>query len=388
MKFESLILNKGKEKALLRRHPWVFSGAFKELPDSIEDGAVVEVLDHRKNFQGVGFFRRGSIAVSLLSFERVDDIEQLIKQRINDAISYRKAAGILSLAGTNCCRLIFAEGDGLTGLIVDKYADTAVVQIHHPGWINHLHAVARVLMDTKIVSHVYSKPSEKILLKEELKGTLAGKSAESTVNEHGHQFIIDWQEGQKTGFFLDQRENRQKLTAFCKNRNVLNTFSYTGGFSVYALAAGATKAVSVDLSQAAVELANKNAEINGLADRHTGIAADIFEYFKSNEEGFDVIILDPPAFSKSRRTTHNAVQAYKRLNLAGIKKVNAGGFIFTFSCSQHVDFKLFEDTVRAAAIESRRGVRIVDRLGQPADHPVNIFHPEGEYLKGLILAVN
>lgn len=388
MKFESLTLNKGKEKALLRRHPWVFSGAFKELPASIEDGALVEVLDHRKNFQGMGFFRRGSIAVSLLSFEKVDDIEQLIKQRIIDAIAYRKASGILDLTDTNCCRLVFAEGDRLTGLIIDKYADTAVVQIHHPGWANHLHTVAGALMETGIVSHVYSKPSEKITVKEELRGTLSGTAGSSTVIEHGHKFIIDWEEGQKTGFFLDQRNNRQRLSEFCNNRSVLNTFSYTGGFSVYALAAGASKAVSVDLSQAAIDLANKNAEINGFAQKHIGIAADIFEFFKSDKENFEVIILDPPAFSKSRRTTHNAVQAYKRLNLAGIKKVKAGGFIFTFSCSQHVDFKLFEDTVRAAAIEAKREVRIVERLGQPADHPVNIFHPEGEYLKGLILAVN
>ncbi len=388
MKFETLQLAKGKEKAIKRKHPWVFSGAFKNIPDNIEDGAVVEVQDFRGNFLGLGLFRRGSITVSLLSFEPVESFVDLIRVKILDAIAYRKSLGILDLEHTNCCRIVFAEGDGLSGLIIDKYADTAVIQIHHPGWKKHLKLLAEILIESKQVQHVYSKPADKIEVEPKHTGTLAGKSTAEFVLENGHKFIVDWAEGQKTGFFLDQRENRRKLAHFTKGKTVLNTFSYTGGFSVYALCAGAKKAISVDSSQPAVELAHKNAEINGFAENHEGMTSDVFEYMKTSDEDFDVIILDPPAFSKNRRSTHNAVQAYKRLNLAGMKKVVSGGYIFTFSCSQHVDFKLFEDTIRAAAIESNRNVRIVERLTQPADHPVNLYHPEGEYLKGLILQIS
>ncbi len=388
MTFDTLQLAKGKEKAIKRKHPWVFSGAFKNIPDHIEDGAMVEVQDFRGTFLGLGLFRRSSITVCLLSFEPVESIEDLIRERIAEAISYRKSLSILDDKDINCCRLVFAEGDGLSGLIIDKYADTAVIQIHHPGWKNYLQLLADILIESKLVQHVYSKPADKIEISEEHTGTLAGKPTAQLVLENGHRFMVDWAEGQKTGFFLDQRENRRKLALYTKDKSVLNTFSYTGGFSIYALAAGAKKAISVDSSQSAIDLANKNAEINGLGKNHEGISSDVFEYLKTSDENFDVIILDPPAFSKNRRSIHNAVQAYKRLNLAGIKKVNNGGFIFTFSCSQHIDFKLFEDTIRAAAIESGKRVRIVERLNQPADHPVNIYHPEGEYLKGFILQIS
>ncbi len=387
MTFEILQLARGKEKAIRRKHPWVFSGTFKNIPGHIEDGAVVEIQDFKGTFLGIGLFRRGSITVSLLSFEPIHSMENLIETKIAAALSYRKSLGILDDKSTNCCRLVFAEGDGLSGLIIDKYADTAVIQIHHPGWKNYQKLIADLLLQTSLVSHVYSKPADKITVDEDQKGTLAGELTNTLVLENGHQFIVDWEDGQKTGFFLDQRENRKKLSAYCKGRSVLNTFSYTGGFSVYALAAGAIKAISVDSSQAAIDLANHNASVNDLDKNHEGIASDVFEYFKTSKDDFDIIILDPPAFSKNRRSTHNAVQAYKRLNLAGLRKVNSGGYIFTFSCSQHVDFKLFEDTVRAAAIESQRQIRIVERLTQPADHPVNLYHPEGEYLKGLILQV-
>ncbi len=386
MKFEQLTIVKGKERAIHRKHPWVFSGALKKIPAYLNDGELVELLDYKQNFLGVGFFKNGSIAVSLLSFEPIDNISTFINERIQNAINYRKSVGV-ETRETNCYRLVFAEGDGMSGLIIDKYADTAVVQIHHPGWLPFLQVIAKSLVASKICKHVYSKPSDKLNLSEEHRGTIAGESTSGIVLENGLQFKIDWQGGQKTGFFLDQRENRKRLADFCKDKEVLNTFSYTGGFSVYALAAGAKRAVSVDISQSAIDLAIENAELNKLGKNHEGIASDVFEYLKQESQQFDVIILDPPAFSKSRRTTHNAVQAYKRLNIAGIKAVKKTGFIFTFSCSQHVDAKLFEDTIRAAAIESGRSVRVVERLGQPADHPANIFHPEGEYLKGLILAV-
>jgi 23S rRNA (cytosine1962-C5)-methyltransferase len=388
MTYKSLQLTKGKEKAIRRRHPWVFSGAFNKIDNQLVDGEVVEVQDFKGNFLALGFFRHGSIAVSIISFEPVTHIDDFIKQKLTEAINYRETIGLLQNSNTNCCRLVFAEGDHLSGLIIDKYADTAVLQIHHPGWLSFITLLATLLIDSGVVKHVYSKPADKLAVQPEYMGTLAGSPQSTPVFENGHKFLVDWEEGQKTGFFLDQRNNRKKLGAYAQGKNVLNTFSYTGGFSVYALANGATKAISVDSSHSAIELANKNAELNGFANKHQGITSDVFEYMKSTDEIFDLIVLDPPAFSKNRRSTHNAVQAYKRLNLAGIKKVKRGGFIFTFSCSQHVDLKLFEDTIRAAAIESNRQVRIVERLTQPADHPVNIYHPEGEYLKGLILAVN
>lgn len=387
MKFETLKLNKGKERAIQRRHPWIFSGAFKSLPDTLEDGAAVEVVDFKNNFVGFGLYRRASIAVSVLSFEPITNIQLLLETRIKEALGFRNALGLLEDVQTNCCRLIFAEGDGLSGLIVDKYDDTAVIQIHHPGWIPYLDLIAQIIADTGIVKHVYSKPSEKLDITKEHKGYLIGSEDDKPVLEYGHSFVVDWIDGQKTGFFLDQRENRQRLASLAKGKTVLNTFSYTGGFSVYALAAGASKVISVDSSESAIQLANQNAALNDLTKNHEGITSDVFEYLKQSDESFDIIILDPPAFSKNKRSTHNAIQAYKRLNRMGIEKVKSGGFIFTFSCSQHVDFKLFEDTIRAAAIEAQRPVRLAERLTQPKDHPVNLFHPEGEYLKGLILQV-
>ncbi|MGB0178168.1 MAG: class I SAM-dependent rRNA methyltransferase, partial [Owenweeksia sp.] len=257
---------------------------------------------------------------------------------------------------------------------------------HHAGWTPFLHLIQRKLTE-KLVKFVYYKPADK--MDQSGKGWLTQKPDDGhEVMEYGHRFQVDWEEGQKTGFFLDQRENRKKLADFATGRTVLNTFSYTGGFSIYALKAGAQKVVSVDISQAAIDLANENARLNGLSEKHTGITSDVLQYLKSEGGNFDIIILDPPAFSKSRRTIHNAVQGYKRLNSKAISEIKSGGLIFTFSCSQHMTAQLFEDTIRAAAIEAGRPVRIVERLGQPADHPVNIYHPEGAYLKGLILAVD
>lgn len=388
MNYNSISLKKGKERFLSRKHPWIFSGAFKELPHDFEEGSVVEVLDFKGNFQALGFFHRKSIAVNILSFERVENIEELISSKIKQALDYRKQVGILNDPQTDCCRLVFGEGDNLSGLIIDKYADTAVVQIHLEGWIPYLNLIADTLMAEDNINHVFSKPADKISVPHDKVGTLAGESSITVALEHSHKFNIDWEGGQKTGFFIDQRENRKRLADFSKDKKVLNTFSYSGGFSIYALQAGAKQAVSVDISEAAVKLANENAELNNVADRHKGIAADVFEHLKNDGDQYDVIILDPPAFAKNHRSVHNAVQGYKRLNLAAMKKIKEGGIIFTFSCSQHIGAQLFEDTLRAAAIESGRNIKIMDRLTQPVDHPINIYHPEGEYLKGFILHVS
>ncbi len=388
MSFNQIHLAKGKKKALQRQHPWVYSGAFKQIPSHLREGEVVEILDEKENFQALGFFHPGRIAVRILSFEPVHDINLLITQRISEALAYRQYIGVLDQSGTSCCRLVFGEGDLMPGLIVDRYNDTAVVQLHHSGWQPYLENIANALVQHQWINQVYCKPTAKIEAAGQLQGWLIGNGGESITSEHGIKFKIDWEEGQKTGFFIDQRENRRRLGELSKGRTVLNTFSYTGGFSIYALMKGASRAVSVDISEAAVQLAHENAILNEVSDRHEAVAADVFDYLDKMGDQFDIIVLDPPAFSKSKRTTHKAVQAYKRLNRAAIHKIKPGGLIFTFSCSQHVGSQLFEDTVRAAAIGSGKTVRVMEKLTQPADHPVNLYHPEGEYLKGLILRVD
>lgn len=388
MSFRTLTLKKGKEKSLDRKHPWVFSGAFKSIPNDIAEGELVIIEDFKETFQAQGFFHDGSITVKILSFEQENDIEKVISDKLKAAIRYRENLPATKAQDTNCYRLIFGEGDQLPGLIVDRYGKTAVIQIHHLGWESYLEHIANIIIENTAVENIYSKPNEKITLAKEHIGYLKGQEDLEEVQEHGNSFSIDWVKGQKTGFFIDQRENRYKLAQFSKGKTVLNTFSYSGGFSIYALKAGAEKVVSVDISQSAIDLANKNAVLNQVEDKHEGVADDVFEYLKNEAQNFDIIILDPPAFSKNRRTVHNAVQAYKRLNRLAFKNTKPGGLVFTFSCSQHISPKLFEDTIRAAAIEAKRDIKIVEKLNQPADHPINIFFPEGEYLKGLILKID
>ncbi len=387
MKYNTLQLKKGKEKVLERKHPWMFSGAFQTIPEGLEEGELVEIRDSRGGFRALGFYLPAQITVKVLSFEKTEDPGLLISQKLEAAIAYRTDLGLLDDPDMNCLRLVFGEGDGLPGLIIDKYDRTAVMQIHHIGWVPFLHLIANTLIKMGTADHVYNKPSEKINVDEAVFGSLAGNDDNRIIKEHGHLFEIDWAGGQKTGFFIDQRENRKRVGELATGKSVLNTFSYTGGFSVYALRAGATSVVSVDSSKPAIELANKNAELNGVAERHRGVAQDVFEHLKAEGDRYDIIILDPPAFAKSLKAQHNAVQAYKRLNLMAMEKIKPGGLIFTFSCSQHISPQLFEDTVRAAAIASGRPIRVVEKLKQPADHPVNIFHPEGAYLKGMILRV-
>lgn len=388
MSYKVLTLAKGKEKALKRSHPWVFSGAFKKLPPELEEGEIVEIHTNKGQLQATGFFHPGRIAVRVLNFGPIDNFEAFLESRIQSAIEYRQVAGLFQKEDTNCFRLVFGEGDSLPGLVIDRYGSVAVIQIHLSAWIPYLAVLTEILMRHEFVSGVYSKPVAKFKDAAGVAGWLTSTVADREVTENGHRFLIDWEDGQKTGFFLDQRENRQLLGEMSRNRSVLNTFSYTGGFSVYALKAGASKAVSVDISEAAVELAIANAKLNAVDDRHEAVASDVFEYLSKMGDQFDIIVLDPPAFSKSIRSTHNAIQAYKRLNRAAIQKIKDGGVIFTFSCSQHIGPQLFEDTVRAAAIGSGKNVRIVRHLSQPADHPVNLYHPEGEYLKGLVLSVS
>ena len=386
MKFDVLTLKKGKERSLERRHPWVFSGAFVGIPQ-LKEGQLVKIQNSKKEILGIGFFHHGSITVKVLSFKDIDNVNDLIAEKLNKALSYREE--FLDQSHTNCYRLVFGEGDGLPGLMIDRYDKTAVIQVHHNGWIPFLEQIAEILTSCVYLETVVSKPSEKLKNHGlEPFSYLKGSKQDQNVIENGNAFIIDWEKGQKTGFFIDQRENRKRLGELSRGKSVLNTFSYTGGFSIYALKNGATKAVSVDLSQSAVDLANKNAELNGVEKRHEGVAADVFDYLKSEGEKYDVVILDPPAFSKNKRTVHNAVQAYKRLNLLAMKKIKKGGILFSFSCSQHVNPKLFEDTIRAAAIEAKREVILMEKLGQPLDHPINMFYPEGEYLKGLVLKIH
>jgi 23S rRNA (cytosine1962-C5)-methyltransferase len=387
MNYKILKLKKGKEKSLNRKHPWVFSGAFANISPDLDEGELVEIQDHKGSFFALGFFHHGSITVKILAFENIANVEDYIIDRITRALNYRRE-WLATIANTNCCRLVFGESDSLPGLIVDRYGKTAVIQIHHYGWVAFLPSINKILIDQEEIEAVYHKPTDKVQINPQLCGYLSGARLDDKVEEYGNSFKIDWEEGQKTGFFIDQRESRKKLAQWSKGKRILNTFSYSGGFSIYALKAGAAEAVSVDISQSAVDLAHENAILNQVEQKHEAVASDVFEYLKAKGEEFDIIILDPPAFSKNRRTVHNAIQAYKRLNLLAFKKTQVGGLIFTFSCSQHITPKLFEDTIRAAAIEAKRDIQIIEKLGQPADHPVNIYFPEGEYLKGLILRVN
>lgn len=384
--YNSLSIKAGKEKAIERKHPWIFSGALQGEQEKLQNGELIEVRDRRQQVLATGFYQRGTIAVKILSFGPLAG--DWLEQKVEAAINFRRQAGVLNLTGTNCCRLIFAEGDGMPGLIVDKYDRTAVIQIHHLGWVPWLERLADALRAQAVVDHVFFKQNLKLGEEQPQQQWLRGHSTGNTALEYGHQFQIDWEGGQKTGFFLDQRENRRRLGELSKGKKVLNTFSYTGGFSIYALHGGARQVTSVDISAPAVALAHQNAEINGVAERHEAVTADVFEYLENKASDFDMIVLDPPAFSKSRRTTHNAMKGYKRLNRLAMEKIQPGGTIFTFSCSQHISPAFFEDSIRAAAIEAGREIRLLEKLGQPADHPVNIFHPEGEYLKGLILHVS
>jgi 23S rRNA (cytosine1962-C5)-methyltransferase len=384
-----IILHKGKETSLLRFHPWVFSGAIKSKPE-LNDGDIVEVYSAADQFLGVGHYQASSISVRLFSFKKTEINENFWNEKIAKAWKYRLDLSIIN-EHTNCCRLIFGEGDGLSGLIVDYYDGHIVFQAHSIGMHMNRENIVDALKNTfgdKLKS-VYDKSSETLPKQyaENVKnGYLLGSGEKVVVTENGCKFLIDWEGGQKTGFFVDQRENRLLLSRYCKDKAVLNTFSYTGGFSVYAGIAGAKLVHSVDSSVPAIELCNKNVELNGLKN-HEGIAIDTFDFLKDKDNAYDVIILDPPAFAKSRDVKHNAVIGYKKLNTLAMKKIKPGGILFTFSCSGVIDKFLFYNTITSAAIEARRNVKLLHYLHQPADHPVIPNFPEGEYLKGMVVYV-
>lgn len=393
-----IFLRRGKEESLLRRHPWIFSGAIASVKSDraeIAEGEVVDVYTHNGDFIARGHYQIGSIAVRVLTFEREEIDQTWWERRIAVAYDIRRALGLASAADTDCYRLVHGEGDSLPGLVVDIYGSAAVIQCHSVGMYRSRMSVAEALRTVfgSRLTAIYDKSSQTVPYKAGLNaidGYLFGHSdcRSHTVTENGLKFKVNWEEGQKTGFFLDQRENRALLRRYAAGRTVLNTFCYTGGFSVGAMAGGALQVCSVDSSERAVQLADENMRLNfGDAVRHEAVAADAVEYLKHIGGRYDLIILDPPAFAKHHKVLGNALQGYKRINARAIAQIKSGGILFTFSCSQAVSKELFRTTVFSAAAIAGRNVRILHQLAQPADHPINIYHPEGEYLKGLVLHV-
>jgi 23S rRNA (cytosine1962-C5)-methyltransferase len=378
-----IILKSGREASIERYHPWIFSGGIKSKNGNLKDGDWVSISNNDGKILGFGHFQNGSIAIRILSFGSNPPDSFLYQNKIQRAFQLRNGIGLIS-PKTNCYRLVHGEADGLPGLIVDIYNNVAVVQSHSDGMHNDRVLISEAIKKELHISSVYYKSQNG-----NESGYLMGSAlTPHEVFENGNQFFVDWQHGQKTGFFLDQRENRKLLGEFCRGRKVLNTFCYTGGFSVYAAKSGASLVHSVDASEKAIELCKQNLTLNGIdTDLNQCLATDTFDYFKSSEEKYDLIVLDPPAFAKHREAKHQAMKGYQRLNAEAIKRINSGGIIFTFSCSQVVDRKLFYDTIMSSAIQAGRDVKVLTHLSQPADHPVSAFHPEGEYLKGLVLYV-
>lgn len=397
MEIPSVVLNKGKEKSIQRFHPWVFSGAINRIinepPEMPAAGDLVKVVDYKNQFLGIGHFQDATIAVRVISFKEVAINQDFWNAKIQAAFDVRKVIGLTDNAATNMYRLIHAEGDGLPGLIIDFYNGTAVIQIHSIGIYNclpNIVAALKTVYQKKLVA-IYNKSAESMAKQSDIvieNGYLYESGTVNTIGlEYNCQFNIDWINGQKTGFFIDQRENRKLLGDFSKGKKVLNTFCYSGGFSVSALKAGATEVHSVDSSQKAIELTETNVKLNGEFKNHQSFTSDTLEYLKECTTTYDIIVLDPPAYAKHQKSKHNAIQGYKRLNELALRKIKSGGILFTFSCSQVVTRQLFYDTITSAAIEIGRNIRVLHHLSQPADHPVNIYHPEGEYLKGLVLYV-
>ena len=394
-----IYLRRGKEESLLRRHPWIFSGAIDyikaEEESEIAEGALVEVFDHKGAFIARGHYQIGSIAVRVLSFEREEIDQAWWNRRLRVALDVRRTLALTDDPSTTCYRLVHGEGDSLPGLVVDIYGSTAVVQCHSVGMYRSRQQIAgaiRAAYGDRITA-IYDTSSQTLPFKADLgavDGYLWGTSdhASQVVLENGEKFWVNWEKGQKTGFFLDQRENRELVKRYARGRTVLNTFCYTGGFSVYALSGGAREVCSVDSSERAVALATENMRLNFGPDApHSEVAADAVEYLRDIGDRYDLIILDPPAFAKHHKVLGNAMQGYKRLNARALSQIRPGGILFTFSCSQAVSKELFRTTVFSAAAIAGRRVRILHQLTQPADHPINIYHPEGEYLKGLVLYV-
>ncbi|MBM6660666.1 class I SAM-dependent rRNA methyltransferase [Marseilla massiliensis] len=392
-KYRKVYLRKGKEQSLDRFHPWVFSGAIAHVDDGVDEGEVVNVFSSDGRFIAVGHYQIGSISVRVLSFDDCDIDSKFWSASLKGALEMRIALGLADSSAGDTYRLVHGEGDFLPGLVIDVYGKTAVMQAHSVGMHMMRNDIARELMAVMggRIDNIYYKSETTLPFKAELgqeDGFICGGSADNVAVENGLKFYVDWLKGQKTGFFIDQRDNRSLLEHYSAGRNVLNMFCYTGGFSVYAMRGGAASVHSVDSSAKAIELTEKNVELNFSShERHAAYCEDAFKYLDKVADKYNLIILDPPAFAKHRGALHNALKGYTRLNAKALEKIQPGGILFTFSCSQVVTKDNFRNAVFTAATVARRKVRILHQLHQPADHPINIYHPEGEYLKGLVLYV-
>lgn len=391
-----IILRRGKEESSLRKHPWIFSGAIErvECKDDIVEGEIVELYTSKGDYIARGHYQIGSIAVRILTFEDEVIDQAWWNNRVASAFDVRRTLHLTDNPTTTCYRLIHGEGDLLPGLVVDIYGSVAVVQCHSVGMYRSREYIANAIREVygSNITAIYDKSAATVPFKANLNavdGYLFGSAEkDNIVLENGHKFLVNWEEGQKTGFFIDQRFNRDLVKQYAEGRTVLNTFCYTGGFSVYALAGGAKEVCSIDASERAVRLVDENIKLNfGEEAPHTSLACDAVEYLKDIGDKYDMIILDPPAFAKHHKVLGNAMQGYKRLNARALSQIKSGGILFTFSCSQAVSKELFRTTVFTAAAIAGRKVRILHQLTQPTDHPINIYHPEGEYLKGLVLYV-
>ena len=394
MSYKKVYLKPGKEESLKRFHPWVFSGAIARVEGEPEEGEIVDVYTSKKEFIACGHFQIGSIAVRVLSFVQETIDHEFWVRKLAVAKDLRVALGLIGNPQNNTYRLVHGEGDNLPGLIIDVYNHTAVMQAHSAGMHVYRMEIADALSEVMgdVIENIYYKSETTLPFKADLlsteNGFIKGGSPENVAMENGLKFHVDWLKGQKTGFFVDQRENRHLLERYAKGRNVLNMFCYTGGFSFYAMRRGANLVHSVDSSAKAIDLTNENVELNFPGDaRHKAYAEDAFKYLDRMGDQYDLIILDPPAFAKHRDALRNALRGYTKLNAKAFEKIRPGGILFTFSCSQVVNKENFRNAVFTAAAQSGRSVRILHQLTQPGDHPVNIYHPEGEYLKGLVLYV-
>lgn len=391
--YKNIYLKKGKEESLKRFHPWVFSGAIAHMDTEIDEGDIVRIITNSGNFIALGHYQVGSIAVRVLSFEDIVIDDEFWRQRLGAALLMRQCAGIADNPENNTFRLVHGEGDSLPGLVIDCYGKTAVMQAHSVGMHVCRNIIARKLVEVmgSRIENVFYKSETTLPFKADLgqeNGFIYGGSDDNIAVENGLKFHVDWLKGQKTGFFVDQRENRKLLEHYAKDKTVLNMFCYTGGFSFYAMRGNAKAVHSVDSSAKAIELTNANVELNFPGDkRHQAFCEDAFKFLDAAENKYDLIILDPPAFAKHRAALHNALKGYTRLNVKAFEKIKSGGILFTFSCSQVVTKDNFRNAVFTAAALTGRNVRILHQLHQPADHPINIYHPEGEYLKGLVLYV-
>ena len=391
--YKNIYLKHRKEESLKRFHPWVFSGAIHHMDEDVAEGDTVRVITADGNCIAVGHYQLGTITVRVLSFDDIAIDDSFWQQRMQSALAMRESIGVANNPDNNTYRLIHGEGDNLPGLIIDCYGTTAVMQAHSVGMHVCREQICKALVEVMgdRIKNVYYKSETTLPFKAELgqeNGFIYGHTDNNTAVENSLSFHVDWLKGQKTGFFVDQRENRSLLEHYAKGKSVLNMFCYTGGFSVYAMRGGANIVHSVDSSAKAIELTNHNVAMNFPNDnRHEAFCEDAFKYLDDNDKKYDLIVLDPPAFAKHRMALHNALKGYIRLNIKGLQRIKPGGILFTFSCSQAVSKENFRNAVFTAAAQAGRNVRILHQLHQPADHPVNIYHPEGEYLKGLVLYV-